>query len=263
MRSSARSPRRDVHGQGAVVGTAGRALAHWVPLPPEPDPRRGLRLRRARRADPASDARRRHGGGRADGPDALPGRVRVGCPARLRAEHDTRLILIGVMLIVLMNAPAAGAARRDPRGDRVVAPLLDLRGVSKSFGGLACITELDLHVDAHEIVSVIGPNGAGKTTLFNLITGVYEPDRGAIDFDGREPARSRPAQDRGTGDRAHLPDAAAVPEHDGEGERDGGRLLAHPRRDLPLDAAHAGDAARGEGDRRGWPRSGSRSSASG
>jgi ABC-type branched-subunit amino acid transport system ATPase component len=62
--------------------------------------------------------------------------------------------------------------------------LLDLRGVSKSFGVLACIQALDLHVDEGEIVSVIGPNGAGKTTLFNLITGVYRPDAGAIDFEG-------------------------------------------------------------------------------
>jgi ABC-type branched-subunit amino acid transport system ATPase component len=64
-------------------------------------------------------------------------------------------------------------------------PLLELRGVSKSFGGLATICELDLHVDAHEILSVIGPNGAGKTTLFNLITGLYRPDAGDIHFQGR------------------------------------------------------------------------------
>jgi ABC-type branched-subunit amino acid transport system ATPase component len=63
--------------------------------------------------------------------------------------------------------------------------LLDLRGVSKSFGGLKCIDGLDLHVDEGEIVSVIGPNGAGKTTLFNLITGIYAPDGGEILFEGR------------------------------------------------------------------------------
>ena len=57
-------------------------------------------------------------------------------------------------------------------------------GVSKSFGGLTCINELDLHVDEHEILSVIGPNGAGKTTLFNLVTGVYAPDAGDIRFAG-------------------------------------------------------------------------------
>jgi branched-chain amino acid transport system ATP-binding protein len=63
--------------------------------------------------------------------------------------------------------------------------LLELRGLHKSFGGLACISELDLHVDEGEIVSVIGPNGAGKTTLFNLITGVYKPDDGEILLDGK------------------------------------------------------------------------------
>jgi len=64
-------------------------------------------------------------------------------------------------------------------------PLLELSGVSKSFGGLACISDLDLHVDEGEIVSVIGPNGAGKTTLFNMITGVYRPDDGEILLDGQ------------------------------------------------------------------------------
>ena len=63
--------------------------------------------------------------------------------------------------------------------------LLELEGVGKRFGGLAVISDLDLHVDEGEVVSVIGPNGAGKTTLFNLITGVYRPDAGAIRLDGR------------------------------------------------------------------------------
>jgi branched-chain amino acid transport system ATP-binding protein len=63
-------------------------------------------------------------------------------------------------------------------------PLLELRGVGKSFGGLACLSDLDLHVDEGEIVSVIGPNGAGKTTLFNVITGVYRPDEGEILLEG-------------------------------------------------------------------------------
>jgi len=62
--------------------------------------------------------------------------------------------------------------------------LLELRDVTKSFGGLTVIHELDLHVDEGEIVSVIGPNGAGKTTLFNLVTGVYRPNEGEILLDG-------------------------------------------------------------------------------
>jgi branched-chain amino acid transport system ATP-binding protein len=63
--------------------------------------------------------------------------------------------------------------------------LLELDGVSKSFGGLQVIDTLDLRIDEGEIVSVIGPNGAGKTTLFNLVTGIYPPDRGEILFGGR------------------------------------------------------------------------------
>ncbi len=63
--------------------------------------------------------------------------------------------------------------------------LLELDGVSLSFGGLKVISELNLQVDEGEIVSVIGPNGAGKTTVFNLITGVYEPDAGDIRLGGR------------------------------------------------------------------------------
>jgi ABC-type branched-subunit amino acid transport system ATPase component len=65
-----------------------------------------------------------------------------------------------------------------------MAPLLELKAVSKSFGGLKCIEALDLQVDKGEIVSVIGPTGAGKTTLFNLVTGVYAPDSGDIRFEG-------------------------------------------------------------------------------
>jgi branched-chain amino acid transport system ATP-binding protein len=67
-----------------------------------------------------------------------------------------------------------------------VTALLELAGVSKSFGGLRVIDDLDLVVNEREIVSVIGPNGAGKTTLFNLITGLYRPDAGRILLDGTD-----------------------------------------------------------------------------
>ena len=63
-------------------------------------------------------------------------------------------------------------------------PLLQLENVSKAFGGLQCISHLDIDVKEGEIVSVIGPNGAGKTTLFNLVTGMYRPDSGDIRLDG-------------------------------------------------------------------------------
>ena len=73
-------------------------------------------------------------------------------------------------------------------------PLLELNGVSLSFGGLTVVDGLDLHVDQGEIVSVIGPNGAGKTTLFNLITGIYRPDEGDIQFDGASIVGLQPHQ---------------------------------------------------------------------
>ena len=64
--------------------------------------------------------------------------------------------------------------------------LLELRQVSRSFGGLAAVKRVDLAVGAGEIVGLIGPNGAGKTTLFNLISGAYRPNSGSIHFDGRD-----------------------------------------------------------------------------
>jgi ABC-type branched-subunit amino acid transport system ATPase component len=72
--------------------------------------------------------------------------------------------------------------------------LLELSGVSLSFGGLTVVDQLDIEVAEGEIVSVIGPNGAGKTTLFNLITGIYDPDEGDITFDGASIAGLQPHQ---------------------------------------------------------------------
>jgi len=63
--------------------------------------------------------------------------------------------------------------------------LLELRGVGIEFGGLRAVSELDFGVGAEEMVGLIGPNGAGKTTVFNMITGVYRPTSGAIEFGGR------------------------------------------------------------------------------
>ncbi len=64
--------------------------------------------------------------------------------------------------------------------------LLETKGLTKSFGGVVAVQDLDLVVERGEILSIIGPNGAGKTTLFNLITGQYPPDRGRILFRGRD-----------------------------------------------------------------------------
>jgi branched-chain amino acid transport system ATP-binding protein len=70
--------------------------------------------------------------------------------------------------------------------------LLSLRETTKSFGGLTAVKNLTFDVDAGAIVSLIGPNGAGKSTVFNLITGIYQPTSGAIEFDGRSVAGLKP-----------------------------------------------------------------------
>jgi ABC-type branched-subunit amino acid transport system ATPase component/ABC-type branched-subunit amino acid transport system permease subunit len=64
--------------------------------------------------------------------------------------------------------------------------VLDVRGVSKSFGGIRAVNDASLKVGAGEIHALIGPNGAGKTTLFNLVSGLYPTDSGTITLNGRE-----------------------------------------------------------------------------
>ncbi|MEO8972682.1 MAG: ABC transporter ATP-binding protein [Ktedonobacteraceae bacterium] len=65
------------------------------------------------------------------------------------------------------------------------SPLLELSKVTKHFGGLTAVQNVDLQVLSKQIVSVIGPNGAGKTTVFNLITGIYQPSSGDIRLAGQ------------------------------------------------------------------------------
>ncbi|MGH9168915.1 MAG: ATP-binding cassette domain-containing protein, partial [Acidimicrobiia bacterium] len=72
--------------------------------------------------------------------------------------------------------------------------LLQVRELSKSFGGVRAVDKVDFHADEGEIVSVIGPNGAGKTTLFNVVTGFYEPDGGDMRFEGHGLAGLKPNQ---------------------------------------------------------------------
>jgi branched-chain amino acid transport system ATP-binding protein len=67
-----------------------------------------------------------------------------------------------------------------------VTPLLDVRSVSKRFGGLQALSEVSFTVGEGEIVGIIGPNGAGKTTLFNVITGFYAPDAGQVRLRGED-----------------------------------------------------------------------------
>lgn len=62
--------------------------------------------------------------------------------------------------------------------------LLEVKNLGISFGGLRAVNEFDISVEKGQLYGLIGPNGAGKTTIFNLLTGVYQPDEGAILLDG-------------------------------------------------------------------------------
>ncbi|MCB1859148.1 MAG: ABC transporter ATP-binding protein [Gammaproteobacteria bacterium] len=64
--------------------------------------------------------------------------------------------------------------------------LLEVEGLSKSFGGVTAIADLCFKVPEQQVYSVIGPNGAGKTTLFNMLSGIYTPNEGSIKFQNRE-----------------------------------------------------------------------------
>ena len=65
-----------------------------------------------------------------------------------------------------------------------VMSLLSIKALTKRFGGLVAVKSVSFDVEAGSIVGLIGPNGAGKTTVFNLITGIYRPDEGQIQFQG-------------------------------------------------------------------------------
>ncbi|MDK3162043.1 ABC transporter ATP-binding protein [Kamptonema cortianum] len=72
--------------------------------------------------------------------------------------------------------------------------LLEIKGLVKSFGGIRAIRDVSLSIEENSLSSIIGPNGAGKTTLFNLMTGIYKPDSGSIEFAGKSLLGLRPDQ---------------------------------------------------------------------
>jgi branched-chain amino acid transport system ATP-binding protein len=86
-----------------------------------------------------------------------------------------------------MTDPTAPTAepqsRPEPSGDGT--PILEARKVTRRFGGLVAVREVDLIVGQGQIIGLIGPNGAGKTTFFNCITGMFAPSDGDVLFEGR------------------------------------------------------------------------------
>ena len=87
----------------------------------------------------------------------------------------------------------------------MTAPVLEVRSLSKNFGGLRALNDVDLDIAENEIVALIGPNGAGKTTFINGITGIYEPTEGTV--------RLQPRSRMGSGASAGSP-AGEQPDQD-------------------------------------------------
>ena len=85
------------------------------------------------------------------------------------------------------EAPVAAATEGSREGN-----ILEASSVSKAFGGLVAVSDVDFAIPRRSIVSIIGPNGAGKTTFFNILTGLYKPTTGCIVFDGRDVTGERP-----------------------------------------------------------------------
>jgi branched-chain amino acid transport system permease protein len=147
--------------------------------------------------------------------------VLVSLPEMLRDFADYRMLILGIVLILLAlfrpkglwpatprRSPAALATghaqahlaprplpkRQAPvgRAHDPARALLQLHGVSKRFGGLEALADVNLEIRTGEIVSLIGPNGAGKTTLLNIVTGVYPPTAGSVIFNGHPLVGLRP-----------------------------------------------------------------------
>jgi ABC-type branched-subunit amino acid transport system ATPase component/ABC-type branched-subunit amino acid transport system permease subunit len=100
--------------------------------------------------------------------------------------------------VATARTPIVVTPRSAPAAERSGAPLLEIRGAKKNFGGLRAVDGVDLTVEAGSITALIGPNGSGKTTLFNLVTGAMPLGEGEIWFDGTRIDRMKPWE------RAHL-----------------------------------------------------------
>ena len=75
-----------------------------------------------------------------------------------------------------------------------MSDILTLSGLTRNFGGLTAVANVDLTLGEGELVGLIGPNGAGKTTIFNLVSGFYQPTEGTITLDGTPTAGLKPHQ---------------------------------------------------------------------
>jgi branched-chain amino acid transport system permease protein len=124
-------------------------------------------------------------------PEGLAGRRARPVPVDDEADDAPGLQPAPVPRIEAIPAWLRERVQRDA-GERERSPILDVAGLTKRFGGVLALSDVNLVVPRGAIIGLIGPNGAGKTTLFNTVTGLIRPDGGAIVFEGAGLAGLRP-----------------------------------------------------------------------
>jgi branched-chain amino acid transport system permease protein len=129
-------------------------------------------------------------------PDGVFWRVRDHLQRRRATAAPSRIAAAPTAAEDSDAAAAAGGFSRLHSADTVAATpnVLEVRNLSKSFGGLLAVNDVSLEVKRGEILGIIGPNGAGKTTLFNLLNGFSAPDRGEVLLDGRNVVGKRASE---------------------------------------------------------------------
>ena len=112
-----------------------------------------------------------------------------------------------------MNAVADSHRTVNPAANG--QPLLQLRDVTKRFGGLTAVNKVNLDIHQGDLHFLIGPNGAGKSTLFKTIVGYHKPDSGQVIYKGNDISFVEPVSSGENGDIDKIPDAQCLPRSDG------------------------------------------------
>jgi branched-chain amino acid transport system permease protein len=115
------------------------------------------------------------------------GRAPASAPAPAPAPAAEAAATAGTGTVAAANGAASlnGQGGGRPGGGSDGTPALEVRGLSKSFGGVAAVRDASFTVPAGSLTALIGPNGAGKSTVFNLVTNLYRPDSGVVHLEGR------------------------------------------------------------------------------
>lgn len=98
----------------------------------------------------------------------------------------------------------------EPPGAPAVTPLLEVRGIRKTFGSVVALDDVSLHVNPGEVAAIVGDNGAGKSTLLKIMSGVFPPDHGEVHVDGKQVRFHSPAAAKHAGIEALFQDLALV-----------------------------------------------------